>query len=901
MTDEFRDVDVEQRIGELMDRIREMREQCRYRSSSRLSRELKRFAKVEKQIIPYLHANFYLMNDAQSLLDVETGLEAAVDSIAFLESEDKARKLQPELPEDHYYYTVNWMSSCAYDNLATHTAEKEGYNSEGVHDCINDGIQVCRRTGKLECVTCFREYATDVYRAADDIDMALHYARMIAGNAPPDSDSDRRWVGAKDTAELLLLSGQLTAAKQAGIEALKLAETYHSVLSAQMESAGFLGMVLELEGRPEELPALLAECGVDPSAFPEILADEFPQLELLSAMQDAVALCCRGEYDAAISRLVDWDRKMLSQKCLSHWFEVRLRLIAVHRLAGLEDKAAALIRQLEPKAQAARDWLALRRLSLLKPGEIRLNPIATLNSFDTGLFSASADQIAAAQVSTGASSAGPATPKTETQTSSENADDEVTPLKSKLDEYVKMLQESGGEEDVCRSVQKAMLAYTAEMVEHPRDAGRLIHMAHVFSSLSENAGEVWEWAQQFVKKFSQDAVVMNVVADLGDTARETTDDDPDAIATVEDLERMLRESLDLDPNHPGNFARAGAFFLQHGEMGEAERCYARSFRLDRTRSDVALRLADIYNETDRARDGLAVLDLCLREGCDDPAVYWQAGQIAFEQEKYDWVLTYYNRLEEIWPEKPWVPFFLAWALMETGKYEEALKALDSEALRNKDCRYHVDALRACLFGAEGLNDPPRFQRELAKLLEQPLIRAESLSQRDLTRLFYKLTKAAACLPPEEETRKTFHLLSLQAGLAPEILFEPHRAAEPPEEGINYYVVLIRQPLDANWPDHPGCLSGQEQWPAYVCPWGVLARDEDEAEQWVRKWQSQCHPLEMEVLDVQLQNEGYRDSPGIVWQGAHQPPFFALDDEDDEDFDDDLDDDFDDEDDLDDLE
>ncbi len=900
MTDEFRDVDVEQQIGELMDRISEMREQCRYRSSSRLSRELKRFAKAEKQIIPYLHANFYLMNDAQSLLDVETGLEAAVDSIAFLESEDKARKLQPELPEDHYYYTVNWMSSCAYDNLATHTAEKEGYNSEGVHDCINEGIQVCRRTGKLECVTCFREYATDVYRAADDIDMALHYARMIAGNAQPDSDNDRRWVGAKDAAELLLLSGQLAAARDAGIEALKLAETYHSVLSAQMESAGFLATVLELEGRPEKLEAILAECGVDASAFPEIEADEYPQLDLLRAMHEAVAACCRGEYEGAISRLVDWDRKMLSQKCLSHWLEVRLRLIAVHRLAGLEDKSAALVRQLEPKAQAARDWLTLRRLNLLKSGEVRPNPIATLGTFETGLFAESAPETASMAAKTQASSSSTEASQTEHESrNAKNLDEEDTPLKAKLDEYVKRLQESGGEEEVCRSVQKAMMAYTAEMVEHPRDAARLIHMAHVFSSLSENAGEVWEWSQQFLKKFSQDAVVMNVVADLGDTARETTDEDPDAIATVEELERMLRESLDLDPHHAGNFARAGAFFLQHGEMGEAERCYARSFRLDRSRSDVALRLADLYNETDRARDAMAVLDLCVREGCDDPAVYWQAGQIAFEQEKYDWVLTYYNRLEAIWPEKPWVPFFLAWALMESGKYDEALKALDSESLRNKECRYHVDALRACLCGAEGLNDPPRFRKELAKLLEHRLTEAESLSQRDLTRLFHKLTKAAVCLPPDDETRRAFQQLSLQSGLAAETLFEPHRAAEPPEEGINYFVVLIRQPLDENWPNHPGCLSGQEQWPAYVCPWGVLARDEEEAEQWARKWQSQCYPLEMEVLDVQLQNEGYRDSPGIVWQGAHQPPFFALDDED-EDFDDDLDDDFDD-DDLDELE
>ncbi len=885
MNDEFRDLDVNQQIAELMDRIGDLREQCRYRSSSRISRELKRFAKTEQQIIPYLHANFYLMNDAQSLLDVEAGIEAAVDSIAYLESEEKARKLQPELPEDHYYYTVNWMSTCAYDNLATHTAEKEGYNSDGVHDCINDGIQVCRRTGKLECITCFREYATDVYRAADDVDMALHYARMISGNPQPDSENDRRWVGAKDTAELLLLNGQLSAARQAAIEALMLAETYHSVLSAQMESANLLSMILALEGRSDELPALLSECGVDPEGFPEIEPGEYPVYELQKALHDATLACCRGDYHEAIGHLAEWDRRLPAQKCLSRWFEVRLRLIAIHKLAGLDDKAEALIRQLAPKAQKSRDWLTVRRLKGLILREVKPNPLATLASLAAGAFAEESGTAPTSAAKTQESKPAPAAGETGMKTG-----EELTPLQKMLDQYVETLQEAGGEADTCRSVQQAMLAYTADDVEHPQDAARLIHMAHVFSSLSQNATDVWEWAQPFLKKFPQDPVVLNVVADLGDTARETTDGEPDSIATVDQLERMIQESLDLDPHHAGNFARAGAFFLQHGELGEAERCYARSFRLDRTRSDVALRLADIYNESDRARDALAVLDLCLREGCQDPAVYWQAGQIAFEQEKYDWVLTYYNRLEDVWPEKPWVPFYLAWALMETGKYEEAQKALESETLRNTDCRYHVDALRAVIFGAQGKNQPERFRKELRKVLDQKLSEINALSQHDLTRLFHKLTAAVACLDPQDPARRAFERLSLESGLAAETLFEPYREQQPVEEGLSYFVVLVRQPLDDNWPAHPGCLSGQEQWPAYFCPWGVLARDEEEAEQWVRKWQSQCYPLEMEVLDVQLQNEGYRDSPGIVWQGAHQPPFLSLDDDfDEDDFDEDLDD------------
>src|SRR5690606_13329296 len=115
------------------------------------------------------------------------------------------------------------------------------------------------------------------------------------------------------------------------------------------------------------------------------------------------------------------------------------------------------------------------------------------------------------------------------------------------------------------------------------------------------------------------------------------------------------------------------------------------------------------------------------------------------------------------PEKPWVPFILAWALMETGKYEEAMQALESESLRNKECHYHIEALRACLFGAEGLADEKRFRKEMGKVLHQRLTEAEALSQRDLTRLFQKLTKAVTFLPIDDEIRKAFQLLSLQSG------------------------------------------------------------------------------------------------------------------------------------------
>ena len=204
---------LDQRFQDLFSRLSQFRDRGLHRSSQRIAREVRQLAKSEGRVIEYLNGSFHLMNNAQSLLEPHFGIEVAIDSIALLESSEKARLIQPDLPEDRYQYTVGWMSACSYDNLAKHIAERDGYNSDGVHDCITDGIQVCRRTGKLDCVSCFREYATDVYKASDDLEMALHHARAVEQSAPRDqSNNDRRWVGAKDQIAIHLLQGQLDAA-----------------------------------------------------------------------------------------------------------------------------------------------------------------------------------------------------------------------------------------------------------------------------------------------------------------------------------------------------------------------------------------------------------------------------------------------------------------------------------------------------------------------------------------------------------------------------------------------------------------------------------------------------------------------------------------------------------------
>ena len=119
---EFETDDLDARLEELDAAFDDFDEKCLFRSSFRTAVEIYRLAKSGGRVIPYLNAGFKIMNGAQGLMEPEKGRDAAIEVIGMLESEDLARRIQPDLPEDEYAMTVSWMSACGYDNLAKHTA-----------------------------------------------------------------------------------------------------------------------------------------------------------------------------------------------------------------------------------------------------------------------------------------------------------------------------------------------------------------------------------------------------------------------------------------------------------------------------------------------------------------------------------------------------------------------------------------------------------------------------------------------------------------------------------------------------------------------------------------------------------------------------------------------------------
>src|SRR3954466_12612383 len=93
-------------------------EKFQFASAHRLYGEMRRLARAEQQAIAYMLATFHQMDLSLDLQDPDRARELAVELIALLESPDRARAIQPDLPEPQHEDTCAWMTACAYENLA---------------------------------------------------------------------------------------------------------------------------------------------------------------------------------------------------------------------------------------------------------------------------------------------------------------------------------------------------------------------------------------------------------------------------------------------------------------------------------------------------------------------------------------------------------------------------------------------------------------------------------------------------------------------------------------------------------------------------------------------------------------------------------------------------------------
>jgi tetratricopeptide (TPR) repeat protein len=851
--------EIEGQLQGIMDRAGAAMEACHFATSVRLYGEAARTAKANGKLIQFIEGRFHEMDKAQYSLKFDLMRECAIELIAVLEDEEHARRIEPNFPGQHYEGTAAWMTTCLYENLAEAIGNAVGFNSEGMHECIADGLQVCHTTGKLACISCFREYATDVYTSADDSMMAMHQCYTIMQRQGGWSDrGDRRWYAAIKLAKLQCLEGKLTTALETYKQALEFcgAEDVSLELECKLRVAAEFDGALILAGRD---PLKWSE-NPDLDEFQLPPGGEWPSLEILREWNAAVADCCNKEYESAISRLTNLDRP-LSDQASHWWFENRLRLIAAMKLDGQSDRAQRLADQLKKKAKENGDHLTIRRLGLLDDSNYLVNPIVTLEPLDCGPFagkSPEAETTAAAN---------------ETQLDQDNngSDDEAeAPEPSEMQtRAMKILQRFATAQDESQQ-DEILTEYLAIPIEgvSSNEAMGLLHFSGLLAGDCQRGAEIWEWAQQIRKAFPDEPSVMSMVAKLGDTLRNGPNEALQQIIDAAEIEKTFRLTLSMDADRSGNHLRAGEFFLSQANYGEAERCLARAFRLKRDDGRIATLLSDVYANTDRMRDSLAVLDACLREGCEDPNVAWQAAMNATHIGQHASVLTYLDKFAKEAPDEPWTNYYRALAYLQLGQFDDAVVAADAEATHEYDATLHLDLIRTTAYLGSNQRDPAL--AGLANFAERGFGEITELTATGIAKLTHLLYDQVQQLPENQRERVDFVNLLLESNMMPDAFFDSLADDDDDENDsphVFFFLCVVRQPLDSSWSSSRACLAHEKQWDYYLAEWGVVAEDIEKAEALALEWQARCGvKVAAEFLDASEGDGPYIDTEQIVFQG-----------------------------------
>lgn len=844
---------IDRELEQLSERSEQLFLECKIRSALRLAKESTRLARTHGRVINYMHGLFDMMRFGHGLLDPQMTREAAVELIVLLQDEEQARRIQPDLDEPQYHWVCTWMSSCAYDNLAEATGLMAGYNSAGMHECINEGIQICRQTGKTECIKCFREYAADVYLAGDDLAMVRHQCQTLLDYRDEEEQRDRRWAAHQKLGWINLLEGRLSKGKAELEKSLVLAtsDRVYQKMRSSCLTAACMDEIQLLLGEGKSLVSLPVNVDID--------LNEWPRLELDRAKVEALQQVLVGNFEEAIEILTEWDRRLTELRCLKDWFEIRLRLVAAYLLAGKRGRAEALAKGLEAKAQESQDHLTLRRWRGLMAPDAVVCPIPLLTTADAGPYG-----------------------RVPLQSSSRDASDEqaefaddvsgendiiehVTPLTALLADYLQQIMAAADDEPGQQKILEALLQHDPEEIEDAGDAAYLVHLSRYVANASDAAERVWNWASRMRARFAEDAVMLSVVASLGHYFRSADAETFHDRIPLAELEQWIRLSLSLNPNHPRNFARAGAFFLDEGLMGDAEQCFARAFRLDRTDGAVAHQLADLYRETDRPRDALAVLDISLRKGTTDANVAWEAAMTALQLKQYDMLLTYLDRhLVLAGHEQTWLHYYRGLALYRLGRFADALVELDEEANFDPPGQLHLHVIRLCALHHLGRIEEAR--EELEEFLKLRFVDVDYLSLHGLVRLAETLCDTMETWPLHDPLRQRVALRLLRAGLISDDYLYALRQQQSETTEVRFFRVQLQQPLDSHWPESEGCLAGQESWQSYLIDWGVLAESEEDAVDRVMSMQSECESALARVVQLDAGEETFAERPGVVWQG-----------------------------------
>ncbi len=898
---------VEKELSRINDAAGDLMESAYCDSAYRLYGELRSRARSEGQLGFYVFGTFFQMTLAQRLLQFETVRERAVELIAIFEDEEQARKIEPSLDLDQYENMIYSMGACAYEVLAEATGALDGYNSEGMQECLTGGIEVCHRIGKLSCIQCFREYACDTHTAADDYELARYHCKQVLnqdGEFP--ERGDRRWLAMLRLATMDVFEGQHDSARSKLEQAQSLAllpsvnDTSGAQVAVTLER--YTLDLIEYREMDEQTNRILNE--LPPRG-------ECPEYDLDVDFLTALSHVINQKWSEAEKLLLSWNNTLKRNKAITKWLETGIRLVALYRLRGDMTKAKRLSVQFEEAATKANDWQSIRRLHQILDESIDVTPLGTV--------------VRNTRAPNALSQPEPSTVATDIDVKPTEAavTKEPTPLGPWMDDFTERMHAAGKDAEKDSQTSVDVAPFRQELFDreikdfvHPEDIGRALYLMNFLVTPDCDRAIVWKWANTLVSSHQEVAYLISLLARIGMTismldrltAELEYDENQEAFGDLNELdfldrfddelvkgrdlpptsisndrlEQLVRKSLQMEATGVNNNFRAAEVFEYIGNAGEAERCYARAFKLDRKRDDAALSLSRIYSETDRLQDALVVLDLCIREGGDSGELLFEAALKAHALTQHELQVSFLQKLHQRHSPGPWTNYYLSSGLLELKRPQEAMDAIDREVALFQSSGLHIDSVRAAALAQLGQSNEAATQIQHA--LTQPLSKISDLTMSGVSGAFERLITAAKMCPDERALQLRVEQKMLVAGIATESYFEQIRANEKPCD-LFLFQCYLSQPLDAAWADSEGCMPDQVEWQTYVAQWGVLARDSDEAEDMALQWQAKCYPLEATLVDMDGSDEPLHDRPGIAFQGPRFPENeFEEEDEDEDDAD-----------------
>ena len=225
----------------------------------------------------------------------------------------------------------------------------------------------------------------------------------------------------------------------------------------------------------------------------------------------------------------------------------------------------------------------------------------------------------------------------------------------------------------------------------PADAERELEQA---IALAPKAQEAYlALAQQYVeqKNYDRARAVLERLVDvqpglvqahylLGRVAIETERWDDAVVA--------LKRAIEIDPDHDASWSALGFVYETRNQSEEAIELYKNAIKVNPNNPGFVERLSDLLVRLGRLKDAQGELESLTEALPRDPRVWMKLGAIHYEQKNWDEAVAAFRQAVMLEPSNLRTRYFLATALMDSGKDDEA--RIELEKILRADPR-SVDA------------------------------------------------------------------------------------------------------------------------------------------------------------------------------------------------------------------